>query len=88
MEGPKRWTVIIRNTPVLGKPEEYLDYYNEQSEEYNHLTLKEVMGYMNHFSEKYPNAEFYGMNFGGDGMIYNEGPGGAYHDLEIIMEES
>lgn len=88
MEGPHRWTVVIRNIPVIAEKDEYLDYGRECIEEHQHLTLKEVMGYVNHFAEKYPDAEFYGGKLEGNGMIYNEGPGGIYHDLEIIDEGS
>lgn len=88
MEGPHRWTVIVRNIPAIAQDDEYLDYEEAESESHQHLTLKEVMGYVNHFSEKYPEAEFYGEMLSGNGLIYNEGPGGIYHDLEILDEGS
>lgn len=84
-----RWTVVIRTIPVIAKENEYLDYDREQKKTHEHLSLKEVIGFVNHFADRYPDADFYSDNgLSGTGMTYNEGPEGVYHDLEILKEDS
>lgn len=84
------YTVVVRDIPILGKPEEYLDYFNERRKEYSHLALKEALMHLSDFVQKHPQATlYYDIGLAGTGAIFDEKqPGAYYYDIEINMEKA